>query len=143
MSDEKTFPLDDLMETLEERRANRTRSEKARDWVSGKLHRIPNGVRSASNSVHRARRGWSADDVWFLKGYLTRLVGEALLHLADNGMGYPVQYNGADDWRRDLRQHGRALRAYASADWEEEEDRIGDAQQALHWVADNLGDLWD
>ena len=44
-----------------------------------------------------------------------------------------------DEWRAQVASAGEALLAYDPDD----ADRVAEARTALHWVADNLVDLWD
>jgi hypothetical protein len=89
----------------------------------------------------RARRGWAPRDTWSLDGYLCRTLGAMLDHLAEHTHGWP---QGPDfpefaDWQKALRTQAAALLAYEADD----EPTIAPAQNAIHWVADNLPALWD
>lgn len=106
-------------------------------------------VRAAHRSLQRARRGWSADDAWQLDAYISGVLGGGLLHLADNADCYPATGHYADHaaWTRELRAHGEALLRWSdlvrTAANDGEDAEYAAAQAALHWVAENLRDLWD
>ena len=89
----------------------------------------------------RARRGWAPQDTWSLDGHLCRTPGAMLDHLAEHTHGWPQgrEYPEFADWQDALRIRAVALLAYEADD----ELTIAPAQDALHWVADNLPALWD
>lgn len=92
-------------------------------------------------AISRVRRGWAPEDTWSLDGHLCRTLGEMLIYLADHvhGGSSEPEYPTAEDWREALRSNGSALLHYDIHD-----DRAyAEAQQALRWVADNLGAIWD
>lgn len=146
-----TYSVDEAIAMVEEGWGDRTRAQRAQDWLRHRVAPVPGkATRMTKDSLQRARRGWSDNDVWMLKFHLTGSLGAALLFLADNGFSYPGndKYPDGTSWRRDLRAHGQALKEYTYASElvdEEIEDtsRLEAAQDALRWVADNLGDLWD
>lgn len=82
-----------------------------------------------------------------LHSALARWLGERLIHLGEHTNGIPMPYvskfPGDDDaafaaWKADLTTHGKALLAYV-----EDDETLPAAQEAIRWVADNLGLLWD
>jgi len=62
-------------------------------------------------------------------------------HLAEHTHGWPQgpDFPEFTDWQDTLRNQAAALLAYEADD----EPTIVPAQNALHWVADNLPALWD
>jgi len=113
----------------------------------------------------RARWGWSVVDSWSTDDYIGAVLGEMLVHMAKYAHGAPagygvdhaaVPFTGAPSdtdfakWEADLRTAGQALLTwqrfhydYTSADRRQEEAVHNAAVDALHWVADNWGSLWD
>lgn len=100
----------------------------------------------AKCAVQRLVRGWDDRAVWSLDHHLTGTLGRQLLALAAHGKTVPSGYNpdGAT-WARDLTDAGQALLRYshAIAIADPTPATIEAAQDALHWVADNLPTLWD
>lgn len=100
----------------------------------------------------RARRGWDHQALWSLDTHLCATLGAQLTGLADIAHGWPQSetYPDYDDWIAALRDNAAKLTAYGNK-WdldinpygEESEQVYKDAQDALRWVADNLGALWD
>lgn len=146
----KTYSIEEALELIDADHRDRSKKQKVRDWLTHRAAPLPGRAwRHAAGSLQRSRRGWSDDDVWGLRWHLCESLGTALLHLASNGVSYPGrgEYNDPEAWRRDLRAHGTALRSHAGSGndpaEEDVEARLAAAQEALHWVADNLGDLYD
>jgi hypothetical protein len=94
-----------------------------------------------------------------LHSTLARWLGERLIHLGEHTKGTPYAYwmkfstgeNTFDEdaafaaWKADLTTNGKALLAYVE-DVEtlpEDVETLPAAQEAMRWVADNLGFLWD
>jgi hypothetical protein len=65
-------------------------------------------------------------------------LGTLLVAMATEGRAYPA-HDEPDDWFGEVRARGEALLAY------DIDDPVAtrSAQDALHWVADNLPQLWD
>lgn len=103
------------------------------------LRRLPGNVRRQWRRFReffvRGRRGWAESDTWGLDGYLARVMGEALEHLAENSHGYPL-YTTADQWRAELRAHSAVLLAY------DERAETGIAE-TMAWLGVHWGELWD
>jgi hypothetical protein len=125
----------------------------------------------ARSTRQRATRGWSDHDTWDLNAYLCLILAGALNHMADCGYGLPgtPDYPGYHDWTEAMRTAAAALnrwatheddpgakvalraveltgtqyRAAADAEFGEYLVRLAGAQDALRWVADNLGALGD
>lgn len=61
--------------------------------------------------------------------------------------GYPGPEYPVDSWTADLKRHGEALLTYQHKQYDvygDDWDAIYEpAREALRWVADNLGSLWD
>lgn len=97
----------------------------------------------AAAFVQRARRGWADDDVWDLGPTLCQRAGAQLVHLSVHAHGWPSneEFPAFTDWTAALRTHGEALLRFA-ADTEDADVQAA-AQDALRWVADHVGHLWD
>lgn len=93
-----------------------------------------------TSAFSRMRRGWAPRDTWSLDGHLCRTLGAMLAHLAEHTHSWPPgrDYPEFTDWQDALRARAGALLAYDADD----EHTVAPAQEALHWVADNLPDLW-
>lgn len=106
--------------------------------------RLPDVIYKIAASVPRGRLGWAPRDTWSGDLYICRVVGEMLLHLAENGHGWPEseEFPTYEDWASALRRNGDLLVQYAS-DPVEMESRQPEAQASPHWVADHLGAIWD
>lgn len=92
----------------------------------------------------RIRRGWADTDTWSLDDYITRITGEALLHLRDRGHGYP----GVEPW--DTPEKWQAYLTDLSSrllTWNDEtfydDDAYRTTRQAMIEFAQNLGYFWD
>jgi len=94
----------------------------------------------------RMTRGWDQRALYSLDSHLAETLGAQLTALARIAHGYPGTYPGGfEGWVADLGRNGAALSAYGAIDnLMPEHDHIwADAREALHWVADHLGALWD
>jgi len=138
-------------------------------FVAGRPVRTLAGrVRARSQ---RGRRGWADRDTWGLDGYLCTTLAGALNHMAETSHGWPggTAYPEFEDWTAALRKAATALSGWANHDDSpaanaaddafergdaeftaataahtvEDTTRLVAAQDALHWVADNLPNLWD
>lgn len=96
---------------------------------------------SVETAISRVRHGWAPPDTWSLDGHLCRTLGAMLDHLAEHTHDWPQGHDFPEfaDWQGALRSKAAALRAYEADD----EPTIAPAQDALHWVANNLPALWD
>ena len=95
---------------------------------------------------------WVGVDCIDLHSALAHWLGERLIHLGEHTNGTPYAYcrkfsTGEDTfdeddayaaWKADLTANGKALLAYV-----EDVETLPAAQEAMRWVADNLGLLWD
>lgn len=101
------------------------------------------------HAYQRVVRGWDDSAVWSLDDHLGETLGAQLVEMADIAHAYPGEHYPFEQWTADLRSHGEALLTYQrehyeGADHGAEWDSIyAPAQDALRWVADNLGSLWD
>ncbi len=86
----------------------------------------------------RRDRGWTDAELWNLDAYLCQRLGAMLAAQVEEIRNYPPELE-YDAWRAQVAGAGEALLAYDPDD----ADRVADARAALHWVADNLVDLWD
>jgi hypothetical protein len=98
-------------------------------------------------AYQRVVRGWDVTAIWNTDGWLTKLLGEVLVASSKELHGYPDEMD-PELWKDSYRMAGEALLTYADNDWlsmsDEEYQAITEkAQEALHWVANNLPHLWD
>lgn len=122
------------------------------------VHTAKGLPRDIKHFIQRGRRGWADSDSWDLHSYIARTLGPALIHMSENLHGYPGRppYDNPEDWELDVRDAGEKLVAWSTwdrseadydLDWGEARkmhDKVEkDAKEALRWVADNFGDLWD
>jgi hypothetical protein len=133
--------------------------------------RLASVVASKLDARVRAKVGWAPRDLWNFDGYLSTLLAGALDELAETSHGWPSDlYDSPEQWKLALHANAQALRAYtqgdpeATARWHKaattrgcekeasalmERKRAADdarrvgARDALHWLADNFGALWD
>lgn len=102
----------------------------------------------------RARDGYSTPDTWGFDTYLARVIAGGLRHLADNCHGVPGTYTSEDRplhesaalWIADLEAAALKLEEYVDDEipsHEEEQHRYEEAKDAMRWVAENFGSLWD
>ena len=84
-----------------------------------------------------------------LDGALTQWLGDRLIFLSCHASGTPCEITEDSgprehaNWRGDLHRHGVALQKYDQAGSNPDIEIRERAQEALRWVADHLGDLWD
>ena len=79
---------------------------------------------------------------WYdLVSALPRALGNTLIFWSEKAMSYPPSI-GFEEFKELLRSHGQALLDFVEDD-DETPETYARAQEALHWVADNLGTLWD
>ena len=112
-----------------------------------RVREVPNQVKWA---YQRVVRGWDDRALWSLDDQLSRSLGAQLTQMAKGGMSYPGTevYPSFELWQTDLHKHGAALATYARVHYEtdttdEWELIYQPAREALMWVAENLGNLWD
>lgn len=123
-----------------------------------------NPIRDAHCNVkwawQRVFRGWDDRAGWDAGHHMSKTFGEVMLKMSETAHGFPDEHpsvhavvlpgEGEDSpefaqWKADLKKHGDALLAYSKS------DSLGDdwdtafeaARESMHWVADNLGSLWD
>lgn len=107
------------------------------------------GTLAVRHAWQRVVRGWDDRSVWCLHDHLAKTLGAQLVHMADTSWGYPgtAVYPTFESWSADLRRHGEALLALHKGSFDcrpDDEDALWrPAREALRWVADNLGALWD
>jgi hypothetical protein len=105
-----------------------------RGWIWQPVHEV-------QAFIHRGRHGWAPRDTWGLDGYLARVIGESVNHLADHGHGWPAdaQWPEMQDWQKELHKNANDLLAYADASYDEPLD----PEPALTRLASYWGHLWD
>jgi len=123
---------------------------------------MTSALREIQFAWQRVSRGWDDSATWSLDVHLARLLSEQLNHLADTTHGWPGEPDGDfphfEDWQFALRENALKLRVYADgkfsvpdaglASSESDlnavlEEQYSAAQEAMRWVADNFGSLWD
>lgn len=129
-----------------EERRNATGLRKLRYRTLGLCRRTRHRAVEAPQQIRwgyqRVVRGWDDRATWSLDTHLGRTLGAQLTALAD-GHGCPDGY-GQVRWEADLKRHGQALLGYGEDKFDIDDTPLyGSAQDALRWVADNLGSLWD
>lgn len=114
-------------------------------------------VRAITNEVERVEEvkvggkfypppSYSLMGVWYdLISEVPRALGAALVYWSERSTGSPanVEY---EEWTATLKKHGEALIEFARADagvGTLTQEKNSDAQEALHWFADNLQLMWD
>jgi hypothetical protein len=114
-------------------------------WFRNPIHDTHCAVKWAWQRVFR---GWDDHAISNLDCHLGETLGAQLVKLAEEGHVWPgEEWGTVEQWDTDLKRHGEALLAYCGL-WEvetrgEEEVLVKAAQEAMHWVAENLGSLWD
>ena len=108
----------------------------------------------------RARDGYSAPDVWGFDTYLAQVIAGGLRQLIANNHSTPTTYyegeletatkedwsEASERWLADLTAAADKLDRYVSDEilsMEEETRRYAEAKEAMMWVAENFGSLWD
>ena len=121
------------------------------EWVYGTIPQDKEGKkqrqRIARHRAERADRGFSTYDWWSADTFLTGLIANVLHELRVHGVTYPVGWT-EESWNLNLAEVELQLRAYAEGkldvhDAEAQSRLLFAAQEALHWVADYLPNLWD
>jgi hypothetical protein len=121
-----------------------------RTWRAGRrrartIMRSPRTVRNQFRwARQRLRDGWDDRALWAIYIHLTRTLGDQLVAMSLNTSSQLVTQR---QWKADLMKHGISLQMYA----EYADDYFGleyeglalVAKEALYWVGDNLGSLWD
>lgn len=91
---------------------------------------------------------------------LAESLGNSLVYCADNLQGYPPYYpetmrnltahptarpDAYQLWQGDMKKHGEALLRWHALDCESEatDEDLEKAEEAIHWVASYLENLWD
>lgn len=97
-------------------------------------------VVSAGEFIHRGRHGWAPRDCWELDGYLARVMGESLHHLAETEHGWPGWENqDFEDWVAELHMHADDLLIYAERHFVDD----CDPRPTLRRLAEIWWHLWD
>lgn len=143
---------DDVYESIEEMiadfRSRATWLERAAyaTWYPGR-RKAKDAQRAVKFAYQRVVRGWDDRAVWNIDNHLSRTLGQQLVTMATIAHGYPGDQYPYDRWTADLEAHGKALLAYQRHQFDvygDERDAIyRKAQEALVWVSENLGSLWD
>lgn len=147
--------LEELLRELEERH-DRERWYLPGMWMVWRLRHKARDVQLAIRFAYqRVFRGWDDRAVWSTDTVLAKNLGAQLVELSRIAHGYPGKGDYPVDstnesferWVADLKTHGEALIAYSELQYELDGDDwdalYEPAQEALRWVADNLGSLWD
>lgn len=162
--------LDEVMAELDRKRNDRGWTG-LWYWTTYGCYRVRDKIRDVPRQIRWARqrvfRGWDDRAVWSLDNHVAETLGAQLILMAEIAHGYPPGYGSItprtedsqfipdepdgdetfNRWAGDLRKHGEALLAYQKSQY----DVYGDAWEALYqparealvWVADNFGSLWD
>jgi hypothetical protein len=139
------------------------RSRTVWDKIKGVLWYVPRGRAIDAKykvkwAYQRVVRGWDDRAEWDIAHTLPYTLGSQLVSMSECAHGVPCDYIVADipdsvfderfvAWKAVLRKHGEALLAFHNTDdltdkaaWDA---AYAPAQEALHWVADNLATIWD
>jgi hypothetical protein len=99
--------------------------------------------------IQRGRRGWSDADVWDLDGYLARVLGESIAHLAETTHGWPggSEWPKFEDWQNELREVSQILIDYDKGRWNFSPNNINagfeSIEPAIKRLSKYWGHLWD
>lgn len=144
--------FDTLEELLADRLNNMTKRERISRAIKRPFYRVVSPLsklpRRTRWAHQRVTRGWDDTTLWRLDGWLTKTLGAQLVTMSETVHVYPGDHYPYEQWTADMRKHGEALQHYAEFDFlkspEEWEATVyPGARDALRWVADNLGALWD
>lgn len=142
--------LHDVLQSLPEQDSWRQRLQPHRI-----LHQAGVLTRNARNTVRHscqlAARGWADSDAWSLDHVLCERLAAQLTYLADIAHGWPgtTEFPQPEDWDKALRDNAAKLKAWPNSadnptsDLAHDQQAYKQSQEALHWVADHLGHLWD
>lgn len=136
-----------MMRELEEKRRAHPVRARVRDVYLRWRNRVTETPRTVRWAYQRVVRGWDDRSVWSLDSHLAKTLGQQLVRMSEIAHGYPGESYPYDRWTADLKRHGEALLTYHRVQF----DVYGDeweairrpACEALVWVGDNLGALWD
>lgn len=113
-------------------------------------HPATQAARNVQFAWQRLARGWDDRSVWSLDTHLARTLSAQLTHLAETTHTWPgtPEYPTPETWDQALRNNADVLRVYADNAFTEPdgpllEQQYRAAQDAIRWVADNFGHLWD
>ena len=120
--------------------------------------------RDLKNLWFRFRNGFNPRDCWNLDMVLCWWLAQRLKHFAETTHSYPMTFYALDGrfingelatseydedahivrWRLENVAAAKALKAYSKRafDADTNESLTADAEQAMHFVANNLGRLW-
>lgn len=111
----------------------------ARWWVNHTKYDL-------SKRIQRFKRGYSYSDVWNMYPDMFVTMGRAMLYLSEHHVAYPGndEYPTSEAWEADLKKYGTILARMNDIDYDDySEQNYEEAQEAVHWMADHLGSLWD
>jgi hypothetical protein len=130
-----------------------------REWEAMPLYRrLPTYARRAKNKVlppgwhmrpkwfiQRGRRGWADIDTASLDWYVTALLADALLYMADHTHSWPDDlYPTFEDWQAHLRDLAGRIAAWNQAAGRDDSEAGYDVTRAaLAEFAEQLGAYWD
>lgn len=123
----KTFQ--DILDELEQRKANPTLKDRWEDYIYYPLLRLwrdynPRQIyREVKWFLQRGKRGWADCDTWSLDWYLSGWLPDALRHLAKHTHGYPSEFyveggnsdEGFAKWQAILEKMAAGFEAYKRA----------------------------
>lgn len=106
------------------------------------LRQFRHATRQTRWAYQRVTRGWDERALWSLDYHLAKTLGAQLVTLSRIAHGHPNNWT-YETWTVELAKHGNALQAYADDDLTHYDTTYPPAKEALIWVAENLGALWD
>lgn len=156
ISDEHGLTFDDWERQMEIRDELTSEPQIVKLWRFLYNSPLQSGINLVRHAVQRETRGWDDTATWSLDYHLASTLGAQLKHLAATTHGWPQseKFPEFENWQDALNVNGDKLIAYAEKDnvllasggvydFAAEEAVTLEAQEALHWVADNFPALWD
>ena len=61
-------------------------------------YRIQNALYNLRACYQRFKRGWAYGDVWDMDVWFIRTLKPMLIHLRNNGISYPFEFNDRSEW---------------------------------------------
>jgi hypothetical protein len=134
LSDETPLSLEDLEGMID----NPSPRARLRRFVRAPVRTLQKLGRATRPRWQRATRGWADQDWWSLDSHLCLHLGTLLMEQGRHAKSFPDDLT-YDEWTAQLQAAGAALLDFDPDDAQ----RVGAAQSALRWTADNLARLWD
>ena len=59
---------------------------------------VKDTYRDLRKRCQRFKRGYAWSDVWDMDQWFIEMIRPMLIHLRDNGISYPMEFNSRDEW---------------------------------------------